>query len=491
MLQITNFNNIILHADSYKVSHWKQYPEGTTKVFSYIESRGGKYDEVVVAGVQACVKKYLTTPITRQDIDEADAYWTAHGVEFNRAGWEHVLNVHGGRLPIVIKAVPEGTIVPFKNVLLTIENTDPNCFWLTSFVETILLRGVWYGSTVASRAHKMKTVIKHYLEKTGTPEAIAFKLHDFGMRGVSSGESAEISGTAHLMVGFMGTDNSEGILGAMKYYNQKTMPAFSVNASEHSTMTILGKEGEMKQISRMLTEFAKPNKIVSMVLDGYDIFNAVRELGTTFKQQIIESGAAAIVIRPDSGDPIAVNLQLLRDLEKYFGSTVNDKGFRVINHNIRLLQGDGIKEEAIQLILSTAMIHGFSADNFATFGCGGYLLQAMDRDTNKWAMKACYAQVDGQDIDVYKDPVTDPGKTSKKGRITLVIDGNGKYVTRRVNEVRETDLEVMREIFRDGELLIEEDLDRIRSRYSTFEHVWHAKASLTDLVDNKKDFAVA
>jgi nicotinamide phosphoribosyltransferase len=252
-----------------------------------------------------------------------------------------------------------------------------------------------------------------------------------------------------------------------------------------------GKEGEEDYFRQMIKKWAKPGKIFAVVSDTYNIHKAVKFLASEEIVKLVKESGARLVVRPDSGDPIAVNLQLLRDLEKYFGSTVNDKGFRVINHNIRLLQGDGIKEEAIQLILSTAMIHGFSADNFATFGCGGYLLQAMDRDTNKWAMKACYAQVDGQDIDVYKDPVTDPGKTSKKGRITLVIDGNGKYVTRRVNEVRETDLEVMREIFRDGELLIEEDLDRIRSRYSTFEHVWHAKASLTDLVDNKKDFAVA
>jgi nicotinamide phosphoribosyltransferase len=272
-----------------------------------------------------------------------------------------------------------------------------------------------------------------------------------------------------LSTGFLGTDNSEGMLGAMKYYNQKTIPGYSVNASEHSTMTILGREGEMKQIARMLQEFAKPNAIVSMVLDGYDIFNAAKELGTTFKQQIIDSGAAAIVIRPDSGDPIAVNLQLLRDLEKYFGSTKNAKGYSVINHNVRLLQGDGIKEEAIDLILSTAMIHGYSADNFATFGCGGYLLQAMDRDTNKWAMKASYAVVDGKEIDVYKDPITDSGKTSKKGRITLVQDGNGNYVSRRVSELRADDIEMLREIYLNGELLVDEDLDTIRARAATYE----------------------
>jgi nicotinamide phosphoribosyltransferase len=468
-INITNFNNPILLADSYKVGHWKQYPEGTTKVVSYIESRGGKYNEVVVSGIQAMIKKYFLRAITKQDVDEAEAYWTAHGVMFNRAGWDYIVEVHGGRLPLSIKAAPEGMVIPYKQAIVVVENTDPNCFWLTSFFETIILRGVWYGSTVASRAHKMKAIIKHYLEKTGTPEAIAFKLHDFGMRGVSSGESSEISGVAHLSVGFMGTDNSEGILGSFKYYNQKTMPGFSVNASEHSTMTILGREGEMAQVARMLNEFAKPNAIVSMVLDGYDIFNAVKELGTTFKQQIIDSGAAAIVIRPDSGDPIAVNLQLLRDLEKYFGSTKNAKGYSVINHNVRLLQGDGIKEETIDLILSTALVHGYSADNFATFGCGGYLLQAMDRDTNKWAMKASYAIVEGKEIDVYKDPVTDPGKTSKKGRITLVQDESGNFVTRRVKDVLAGDAEILREVYRDGSLLIDETLAEIVARHATYE----------------------
>ena len=464
-LQITNFNNPILHADSYKVSHWLQYPEGTSKVISYIESRGGKYSEVVMSGIQAMVKKYLLQKVTKQDVDEAEQYWLAHGVNFNRAGWDYIVDELGGKLPLSIKAAPEGLVVPFKNALCVVENTDPKCFWLTSFFESLILRGVWYGSTVASRARRMKQIIKTHLENTGSPEALQWKLHDFGMRGVSSGESAEISGLAHMMVGFTGTDNSEGMLGAMKYYHQTTMPAFSVNASEHSTMTILGREGEKQQIARMLDNFANSGAVVSMVLDGYDIFNATKELGTTFKQQIIDSGAGAVVIRPDSGDPVGVNMQLLKDCAKYFGTTMNAKGFKVINHNVRLLQGDGIKEEAIDQILSAAAADGYSADNFATFGCGGYLLQAMDRDTNKWAMKASYAIVNGVEIDVFKDPVTDPGKTSKKGNVTLVQDKNtGEYKTVRVKDMDNSQVEVLREIYRNGELLIDESLDDIRAR---------------------------
>lgn len=412
-------HNICLNTDSYKCSMHFQYPAGTTGVYSYIESRGGRYDRTVFFGLQAFIKEYLLDPITQSDIDIADEILTAHGEPFNRAGWQYILDKHNGYLPVVIRAVPEGTVVPVKNVLATIENTDPECFWLTTWLETALLRAVWYGTTVATQSWTIKRVILDYLEKTGDPTTIDFKLHDFGARGVSSLESAGIGGASHL-INFMGTDTITGVLFAREYYNAG-VAGFSIPAAEHSTITSWGREGEVNAYRNMLNQFAKPGSIVAVVSDSYDIYNAAENLwGEALRQQVIDSGAT-VVIRPDSGDPVEVNRKLVEILGEKFGYTTNAKGFKVLN-NVRLIQGDGINELTVRSILGAFMAMGWSADNIA-FGMGGALLQIVDRDTQRFAMKCSAMQMNGEWIDVVKDPVTDPGKKSKAGRVTLWQSG--------------------------------------------------------------------
>ena len=417
--------NLILNTDSYKVSMFKQYPAGTTGVYSYIESRGGRYDRTVMFGLQAFIKEYLLEPITQADIDIADEILTAHGEPFNREGWEYILSAHGGFLPVVIKAVPEGTVVPVSNVLATIENTDPKAFWLTTWLETALLRAVWYGTTVATQSYTIKQVILDYLERTGDPSTIDFKLHDFGARGVSSLESAGIGSAAHL-VNFMGTDTVSGVLFAREYYNAG-IAGFSIPAAEHSTITSWGRDGEVDAYRNMLTQFARPGAILAVVSDSYDIYNAAEKLwGEELRQQVIDSGAT-VVIRPDSGDPEIVCGTLIEILGQKFGYTTNDKGFKVLN-NIRIIQGDGINESAIRCILGRFMAYGWSADNIA-FGMGGALLQIVDRDTQRFAMKASAACINGEWIDVQKDPITDSGKKSKAGRVTLWTNAGGEFAS--------------------------------------------------------------
>ena len=417
--------NIILNTDSYKVSMFKQYPAGTTGVYSYIESRGGRYDRTVFFGLQAFIKEYLLTPITQADIDIADEILTAHGEPFNRAGWQYILDKHAGYLPVIIRAVPEGTVVPVKNVLATIENTDPECFWLTTWLETALLRAIWYPTTVATQSWTIKQIIKDYLEKTGDPSLIDFKLHDFGARGVSSQESAGIGGAAHL-VNFMGTDTIAGVLYAREYYNAG-VSGFSIPAAEHSTITSWGREGEVDAYRNMLTQFAKPGSIVAVVSDSYDVYNAAEKLwGEELRQQVIDSGAT-VVIRPDSGDPELVCRTLVQILHKKFGAVKNDKGFWVLN-NVRLIQGDGVNEHTIRNILGSFQAYGYSADNIA-FGMGGALLQQVDRDTQKFAMKCSAVEIgSGNWINVQKDPITDPGKKSKAGCVTLWKSG-GEWIS--------------------------------------------------------------
>ncbi len=462
--------NIILNTDSYKVSMFKQYPSTTTGVYSYIESRGGRYDRTVFFGLQAFIKEYLLEPITQKDIDVADEILSAHGEPFNRDGWEYILQAHGGYLPVVIRAVPEGTVVPVKNVLATIENTDPKCFWLTTWLETALLRAIWYPTTVATQSWTIKQLIKDYLEKTGDPSLIDFKLHDFGARGVSSMESAGIGGAAHL-VNFMGTDTISGVVYAREYYNAG-VAGFSIPAAEHSTITSWGRDGEVDAYRNMLTQFAKPGAIVAVVSDSYDIYNAAEKLwGEELREQVIESGAT-VVIRPDSGDPVEVNRRLIEILGEKFGYTTNAKGFKVLN-NVRLIQGDGINELTVRSILGAFMAMGWSADNIA-FGMGGALLQQVDRDTQKFAMKCSsmrmlrWPHFDQQWFDVQKDPATDPGKKSKAGRVTLWKSG-GEYISavdkptgwadRAIGEF----VDVLQEVYRDGKLVNEIDFATVRA----------------------------
>src|SRR5581483_2688541 len=197
-------DNILLDTDSYKLSHWTQYPPNTTGMFSYLESRGGKYGQTVMFGLQPILKR-LEQGFTLEDIDEADAFAKAHGEPFNKKGWEDMFFAHKGKFPVKIRAVAEGSVVPVSNCLMTVESTDKRFFWVVSYLETILMR-VWYPITVATQSWTIKQIIKGYLDRTSDdPEAeLPFKLHDFGSRGVSSYESAQIGGAAHL-VNFMGS----------------------------------------------------------------------------------------------------------------------------------------------------------------------------------------------------------------------------------------------------------------------------------------------
>lgn len=414
-------NSIILDVDSYKTSMFLQYPPGTEYVYSYIESRGGKYDRTEFLGVQA-LAKYLAEPITQEQIDYAEKIWTAHGEPFNKAGWQYILDAHNGRLPLRIRAAKEGLIIPTKNVLCTIENTDPKCFWLTTWVETAALRAIWYPTTVGTTSWHIKQEILNYLEKSGDPSTISFKLHDFGARGVSSLDSAGIGGSAHL-VNFMGTDTISGVLHVMDTYGGD-VAGFSIPAAEHSTITSWGRANEVDAYRNMVKQFGKPGALLAVVSDSYDIYKACEMWGTELKDDVINSGAT-VVIRPDSGDPVEVLPKIFKILGVRFGCTKNGKGYKVLN-NVRVIWGDGIDSSSLSTILRTVVdVGGWSADNIA-FGMGGGLLQICNRDTQEFAMKCSSITVSGVDRDVFKDPITASNKASKKGRVTLWTSG-GEY----------------------------------------------------------------
>jgi nicotinamide phosphoribosyltransferase len=455
---------LVLNTDSYKTSHWLQYPPGTRTVFSYIEARGGSLPYTVFFGLQALLKAYFTQAVTADDVALAAEVCAAHGVPFNSDGWMHIVQAHGGRLPLRIRAVPEGLVVPVNHALVTVENTDPACWWLTSYIETALLR-VWYPTTVASHSHATRRLIGDALQRTGDPAGLPFKLHDFGARGVSSLESAMLGGMAHL-VSFRGTDTMTALLGARLYYGE-SMAGFSIPAAEHSTITAWGRDGELAAYRNMLRQFGRPGALLAVVSDSYDLDAAVSQLwGGALRDEVIASGAT-VVIRPDSGDPTSVVLRTVRALDAGFGSDVNAKGFKVLRH-VRVIQGDGITRASIASILGALESAGYSADNVA-FGQGGALLQQVNRDTLGFAMKASAADVDGQWRDVFKAPVTDPAKRSKAGRLTLMRRG-AAFATVRLDSpghqqaLADGATEVLRTVYENGRLLVDDSFAAIRAR---------------------------
>lgn len=410
-------DNLALLTDSYKASHYKQYPPGTTNVYSYFESRGGFAPEIVFFGLQYIIKQYLASKrVTEEDVEEADKFYTAHlgpGV-FNKEGWMYIAKDLHGMLPVRIKAVPEGTVVPTHNVLMTVENTDPKCYWLTNYLETLLVQA-WYPTTVATLSREMKKLILKYLKLTGDPSLIPFKLHDFGFRGVSSVESAGLGGAAHL-VNFKGTDTVAGILLAQRFYNAP-MCGFSIPAAEHSTITSWGKDHERAAYQNMLEQY--PTGLVAVVSDSYDIYVACRDIWGTELRDNVLSRDGMLVVRPDSGNPPEVVVRCLDILGEKFGFTKNEKGYKVLNPKVRLIQGDGIDYDMTRVILYSMYERGWSADNVA-FGMGGGLLQKVNRDTQRFAFKASSVVVNNKTRDVFKKPVTDANKGSKRGRLGLV-----------------------------------------------------------------------
>lgn len=385
-------------------------------------------------------------------------------VPFDEDGWRYILEHHGGKLPIKIKAVQEGSIIPVKNILFSVENTDPKCFWLVGYLETLLVQ-VWYPCTVATFSYEMKKNIRSSLQETSDSlDGIDFQLHDFGFRGVSSVESAGIGGAAHL-VNFKGTDTMQALIVARKYYGSE-IAGFSVPASEHSTVTVWQKEGEKEAYRNMLERF--PTGIVSVVSDSYDVYNACSKIwGEDLKSLVEARGEAGhvLTIRPDSGDPATVVCKLLNILSQKFGSTKNSKGYKVLPPYLRLLQGDGIGLDSTKHILKEVQSAGFSTEN-VILGCGGGLLQKHNRDTLKFAFKCSLAIVNEKEIEVFKSPIDDIGKKSKKGKLILVRNEDETFSTiEHAQSLTEADLnrDILETIFENGVLSRDQNLDSIRA----------------------------
>lgn len=424
--------NLLLATDSYKLTHWNQYPAGTERVFSYFESRhGATWDTTVFFGLQGMLSELEGQVITHEMVAQAEDLASAHfGSDlFNSKGWTRLIEKHGGRLPLRIRAVPEGTVVPVGNVLMTVENTDDEFPWLTNYFESFLTH-VWYPSTVASLSYDVKRMMLHYLQRTGCdPAGVDFMLHDFGYRGAASHESAAIGGAGHLL-SFKGTDTLPAMEFLMEHYGASLDDlAFSVPATEHSVMTAEGEGGEMQIVDRLLDEH--PTGILSIVADSYDIYSFVDRVIRRMKDKVL-AREGRLVIRPDSitpdhQTPHDLVLDLLDRLWAGFGGTRTQKGYKVLDDHVRLLWSDGINPPGIEIILDEMANNNWAAENMV-FGMGGGLLQKVNRDTQRFAFKCSAQKRNGEWVDVQKRPL-DESKSSKAGRLKLIQDENGDFST--------------------------------------------------------------
>ncbi len=482
MNHVKNVNPLLM-TDVYKCGHLNQYIKNTEYVYSYLMARSTKkFDKTVFFGLQYYLKEYLTRAITHEHVDEfMKVTKSVIGSTPTDAQTERKLRELAdlGYLPLEIKAVPEGTVIDNKNVLLTIKNTLPNFHWVVGFVESVLLK-IWFPMTVATTSYAYRKIVDKYFKETCNDLKFldTFMVHDFGYRGDSSEESSMISGSAHLL-SFIGSDTLVTYNFLLEYYNaQSTLDAGksilkSVPGSEHSVMCSFGKENEIDAYINMLELY--PTGIVSIVSDTYDIYNVLTNIVKQLKPSILKRDGK-VVFRPDSGnqeyilcgDPTADPLSpqgkgCLRLLDEEFGHEVNAQGYKVLNPKVGLIYGDGMYLEKYEHILEKMKEMGYASCNLV-IGVGG-ILRFCTRDTLGFAIKATNVVVNGESRAIFKDPVTDSGKKSHRGLITLE-NKDGKYITR--DEVSEEEEKggLLKTVFLNGKIIIDEDLETIRQRVS-------------------------
>ena len=424
--------NPVLLPDSYKVPHHLMYPEDTQNLYGYYEARSDKvFKETMVFGLNFILNK-LARPITLPQILMMREFYKMHFGNkdyFNFEMYEYIIEKYRGKLPLMIRAIPEGTLVRTGNALLDCYSLDSKCYPLVTGAETCISQA-WYPFTVATISFNAKRIIKKYLEATSDSiVGLEWMLHDFGQRGVSSDESAAIGGAAHL-VNFRGTDNTMALMALMEEYAYHAMPGDSVAATEHSIMTCRGLDKEYDVVQDISNKFK--DCILSQVLDSTNIYETAAKAVT---DPVILDRSGLFVLRLDSGKPAEVSKEVLDIIADKAGYTINSKGYKVINPKFKILWGDGLDLDLIESTLKSLEEAKYSVSNFATLGMGGGLLQKCNRDTMSFAYKVSARGTSEGLIEVYKDPIHG-GKTSKKGILKTVIDQrNGNFMTVKDSEL--------------------------------------------------------
>ena len=505
---------VMLLADFYKISHRKLYDRDKGIIYATWtprKSRISGINEIVVFGLQGFIKKYLieyfndnffNRPL--EDIVNEYKRIIKYTLNEDDPDVSHIEALHKlGYLPIRIDALPEGTICPIKCPCVTIQNTDENFLWITNFIETLFSMEVWKPMTSATIARAYRKIVEKWADKTcDNKDHLDFQCHDFSMRGMAGLESACLSGAGHLL-SFKGTDTIPAIPYLENYYNanvEKELVGCSVPATEHSIMEFnsYGKENdEYDAFKRMITE-VHPKGIVSIVSDTWNLWHVLSDTVVRLKNEILNR-EGRVVIRPDSGDPAdiicglntktyfddyrgkdipckladgeyaeQINKGVVETLWDIFGGKVNSKGYKVLDTHIGCLYGDAITLERAEEICQRLESKGFASSNIV-FGVGSYTYNMNSRDTFGFALKSTYAIKDGQEIFLFKDPITDSGeKKSQKGMVCVIVGDNDEITY--IDEQKQMDKDfyvnqdLLLPLFVNGKLYRETSLSEIRSR---------------------------
>lgn len=444
--------NPILAIDGYKLDHRRQYPDNTESVYSNWtprDSRVTDQNEVVFVGLQYFLKKFLQEDMQRGffDVPKADvvAAYARRVNSYlgpNSVGTQHIEELHDlGYVPLIFKALPEGTRVPLRVPMFTVESTDYRFAWLVNYFETLLSATIWMPCTSATSAMRLRRLLDQYAEQTGSPEGfVDFQGHDFSFRGMAGIEAASLSGLGHLL-SFVGTDTIPAIELIEQYYPTTDMDYLigaSVAATEHSVMCAGGELGERETFERLLDLY--PTGIFSVVSDTWDLWNVLTVTLPSLKDRIM-SRDGKLVVRPDSGDPVDIlcgdrnapegspaSKGVVELLWDEFGGEITSTGYKLLDSHIGCIYGDSITYDRAYQILSRLAAKGFASGN-VVFGVGSFTYQFTTRDTYGFAMKATWAQINGEGVDMFKDPVTDNGvKKSAKGRLAVMAHPSGYHL---------------------------------------------------------------
>lgn len=479
--------NPLLLTDGYKVDHRRQYPKDTTLVYSNWTPRKSRIEgveEVVFFGLQYFIKKYIIEAFehnffakSKEEVVAAYARRINNYLGENAVGVDHIADLHDlGYIPMVFKALPEGVSVPIRVPMFTMYNTKADFFWLTNYFETILSTTIWLPCNSATIAKEYRKILDQYANETSSvPEFVDWQGHDFSMRGMAALEAALISGAGHLL-SFTGTDTIPAIDFLEQYYNANSdeeLIGGSVPATEHSVMSMGTHLGEEATFKRLITEIY-PHGPVSVVSDTWDLWKVLSDYIPNLKQEILNRDGK-LVIRPDSGDPVKIicgdpnsnNIHarkgVVQLLWEIFGGNINDKGFKELNSHVGAIYGDSITLERARNICEGLKQNGFASTN-VVLGIGSFTYQYNTRDTFGFAMKATYGEINGEGRDIYKDPITDDGTKKSARGLIKIIKKDGRYTLIDGVSWEEEKTGALKEVFRDGHLLIDEKLSDIRKR---------------------------
>lgn len=492
----TTFPSTLL-CDFYKVSHKAQYPKGTEVIYSTWTPRASKYmkgvNEVVAFGIQGFIKEYLINYFnehffarSKEEVVAEYERYLKFALGDNNPDSSHIAELHDlGYLPIIVKAVKEGTRVPIRVPMMTIHNTDERFFWLTNYLETLMSAEIWQPMTTATISYQYRKLLDEYAMKTvGNTDAVGFQAHDFSLRGMAGLHAGAKSGAGHLL-SFEGTDTIPAIAYLESYYNaniEEELVGASINATEHSVMsanTIADSDrDEYEAYKRLITE-VYPDGLMSVVSDTYDFWKVVSETLPKLKEDIMNRDGK-VVIRPDSGDPVKilcgdkdatdpyVKAGLVECLWNIFGGTETEKGYKLLDSHIGAIYGDSITLERAEEIVKQLEQKGFASIN-VVLGVGSYSFQYTTRDTFGFAMKATYAKINGEEKMLFKDPKTDDGtKRSQRGLVYVYKTAKGEiaYQDNMTNYGYEfcnnAYPDMLQTVFQDGELTQDLSLAEIR-----------------------------